>query len=405
MSRFGGQALTRRRVLKLAAAASVSLGWPSAASAARILPVAAPIVASAAWQRRIDVNPLLVPGYTLTENNQVAFALSDPCVLYDDELRLWRMWYAVAWFDLGMARTGIGYAQSTDGITWQRASTMALMPPTDPGAWDYTNVETPTVIRNPQAPADRRWVLWYAGGNTTQRRISGTYPFYAIGVAYSSDGRVFRRLPAAESPYRQAGLALRAQDCFRSQSVVVDGAVADPCVVLRNGTYHLWFTGIGTDTSSTIIIGGIGYAKSTDGIRWSVSTNTPNASLNTRPGGFPAQPSVVWNDQLARWEMWLTNDTPAERATLVNDMTLGYWFAWSRDGEQWTTTYDQGRDFTWDPSVASESTGLATGVHAMRRSGELRLYYGAYGTKNVPSLWSQINLTSVWGIAMASRPG
>src|SRR5205085_1805882 len=139
----------------------------------------------------------------------------------------------------------------------------------DTTAWDHTNAETPTVIYNPAAPADRRYLLVYSGA-------AGTFPYpgyafknYAIGAAFSADGVTFTRVSAAESPHGKAGLVLTGKDAF---PLVTDGIVADPELALVNGVYHLWFssfacTGAQCETQTDF---GVSHATSPDGVHWTV---------------------------------------------------------------------------------------------------------------------------------------
>jgi hypothetical protein len=66
------------------------------------------------------------------------YAFSRPCVVRDGEL--WRMWYSFR----GTAYR-IGYAESHDGITWQRRDELAGIAP-GPDEWDSNTVEYPWVF-------------------------------------------------------------------------------------------------------------------------------------------------------------------------------------------------------------------------------------------------------------------
>ena len=59
----------------------------------------------------------------------------------------------------------IFYAESKDGISWTLQAEPALSSKVDASNWDDTTVETPTVLLDPNAAADRRYVLIYGGGN------------------------------------------------------------------------------------------------------------------------------------------------------------------------------------------------------------------------------------------------
>jgi hypothetical protein len=305
------------------------------------------------WQRYSD-NPIIVPGFPVTAGGPPGLNVADADVLYDERGGEWKMWFGSG-FPTGLpapydARIGTKYAESPDGVRWTLQDGWPLEPATADSAWDYTSSETPTVVKDLSAPPERRYLLWHSGGNKFQRTIGDGWPWYQVGLAFSADGKRFTRLPASESPYGQAGLVLMARHAFPNVPAVTDGIVADPEVVLKDGIFHLWFSSFGTNAAGQNATAGISYATSSNGIQWTPSQKNPLQSLwGNNPGG-PAQPSVLWNPAKGGFEMWFTNDTEAEKWQLPADGTLGYWYAFSTNGEDWTSAFAQGRDFTWDPN-------------------------------------------------------
>jgi hypothetical protein len=69
------------------------------------------------------------------------FAFGRPCVIRDSALGRYRMWYSVRGDSYRL-----GYAESTDGIVWQRADDQAGLPVSADG-WDSEMITYPMVFR------------------------------------------------------------------------------------------------------------------------------------------------------------------------------------------------------------------------------------------------------------------
>lgn len=130
---------------------------------------------------------------------------------------------------------------------------------------------------------------------------------YQIGLAFSSDGKRFRRLPAEESPYQQAGLAVLAKTALTGVRFDL-GIVSDPMVVLKDGTHHLWFSSFALK-GTTPVINGTSCAVSKDGITWSFHPGNP---VIPEVG----MPTVLWNPVKQRFEMRANLEEP-ERAKVL----------------------------------------------------------------------------------------
>ncbi|MGH2404695.1 MAG: hypothetical protein ACRDGN_09535 [bacterium] len=378
-------------VLAAAASAFGTLSSPSPEPAPR-------------WHR-YSLNPIIVPGFTIRPGGPVGVTVADASVLYDEDERRWKMWFSTGWDDKGRSRTGIKYAESSDGIVWAIGKGLALAPSAVPSAWDATHAESPSVVMDPSAPPERRYMLWYSGGNTTRRSMSQGVPYYQIGLAFSRDGRRFTRIPAAESPYAWAGLVLVVQHALPAFPQVTDGVLADPDVLLKGGIFHMWFSTIALNRRGGMVTGGIGHAISENGVSWHASRKNPLPSLmRERPIAPSTQPSVVWNPRKGSFEMWYTNDRAGELEELRPEArefaTSGYWYASSRDGEEWFTLHGAGRDFQWDKHSASERYGLVTGVEVVLRKSEYRMYYNALGTSKAPPRWPH---PAIWAMNLAIR--
>ena len=70
------------------------------------------------------------------------FAFGRPCVIFDPDCRRYRMWYSVRGDTYRL-----GYAESFDGIVWQRRDEEAGLP-LSPDGWDSEMVTYPVVFRD-----------------------------------------------------------------------------------------------------------------------------------------------------------------------------------------------------------------------------------------------------------------
>ncbi len=333
-------------------------------------------------------NPRLRAGATFTDG-KLDLSISDPDVRWDGSQ--YQLYYATAHATSFSATDKVGmirHATSVDRMTWTVADAPAFAVDPDPAAWDHLQAETPTVIYNPAAPADRRYLMLYSGAAGTFPYPNYTFNNYAIGAAFSADGVTFTRLPAAESPHGKAGLVLTGKDAYPAST---NGIVSDPDLALVDGVYHVWFSSFAcTGTScETITDFGISHATSTDGIHWTV-LEAPIRSLlrtssNTKTGG--QQPSVVYDAEHCRYEMWLTSDVGTENDVQpieFNNM-MGVYKAESNDGIAWSLDYTRARDLSWVPTEAGEHLGLLTGADiAQNSTGRLMLYVG-FDDQNVPT--------------------
>ena len=320
--------------------------------------------------------PHLVPGQSTPDGT--TYLVADPSALFDEAASAWKVWYSGArgaCFSCPYAHV-IEYAHSSDGRAWTTETTAALRAPAT--GWDSMALETPDVVIHPDASADRRYVMAYAGGEDTHLGFAN----YQLGVAFSADGRTFARISAAESPYGQAGLALIMTDAFPSHNVL-DGVLADPTLLLRDGVLHVWMSSYGCSTAGcsgpgNVPVFGISHATSTDGIHW-----TPSSTNPVLEGA--QQPTVLWNAASCHYEMWFRRDTTEEQNMIPADFNglFGAWRATSPDGVSWTV--DATRDFFWDGDQTGEELGLLTGVDVSQGNGETRLYYVGMTTTDVPS--------------------
>ncbi len=163
-----------------------------------------------------------------------------PVVLKRDGI--YHLWYT------GQANghSAIGYAQSPDGINWQRMSAQPVLRPD--AAWEKVAVMCPDVMWDEQA---RVYRMWYSGGDQFEPN--------AIGYATSPDGLTWTKSPG--NPVFAADPAIP----WEQQR-------ATACHVVKQGDwYYLFYIGF-----RDIHRAQIGVARSRDGIAgWQRSPQNP----------------------------------------------------------------------------------------------------------------------------------
>ena len=321
------------------------------------------------------------------DDGRLNIATADPDVLIDPQTGTVRLW-------LQIGRAGsfsgedydmiIAHGESTDGgFSFEFDAQPALGLPADEQAWDRYWTETPSVVIDPDDIPSRRYKLYYSGARDLH---SDGYPNYAIGLAYSADGRNFVRLPAAESPYGEAGLVLKVQDALPDVAGLAGGVVADPEVQWVAGVYHLWFSAAAQNSSGEFLAFGISHATSADGVFWIPSPDNPVPSLRNSIGIGGQQPSVTYDAHHDQWTMYFTRDGDDELEQMPSTFnpSLGVWSATSTDALVWTTDDKHARDFAWDGAWPDEAFGLLTGADVLWTSTQTHLYYTGWGRVAVP---------------------
>lgn len=135
------------------------------------------------------VEPVFVPEKPW-ENSVIAGK-----IIFDQEKNLWRMWYVAydhsaekvrkslkksKYGNVGEPQTFfLSYAESNDGICWERPE-LDVYPGTNICFKGYSDVVNSTILYNPEAPEEQRYILvnrdWYSD------QVGGIY------IAYSNDG-------------------------------------------------------------------------------------------------------------------------------------------------------------------------------------------------------------------------
>lgn len=159
-----------------------------------------------------------------------AMEANQPVVIKDGGL--FKMWYVGC--DAAYTACSIGYATSTNGITWIKYAGNPVLTGT-PGQWDGIIAMWLSVLKNGNV-----YEMWYTGEK-------------GIGRATSTDGIHWTKY--AGNPVLTTGWG--------------GGTVVQPSVLLESGTYKMWFRHTVGGQSS------IGYAESPDGIHWTVHPSNP----------------------------------------------------------------------------------------------------------------------------------
>lgn len=176
--------------------------------------------------------------------------VASPTIIFEDNKL--KMWYQGA----GNLPWSIGYAESADGINWQRpVSNPLLIPQNETGVIETAIVE-PSVVKN------IGYQMWF---NSQNRDI------YNIRYASSSNGINWTK---------RSGYNLRGQSLWELKGV------ANPHVIYKDGKYLMWYNGWGYSSPWKI-----GYAESNDGINWTKYSGNP---LNLPNLGHVAAPSVAF---------------------------------------------------------------------------------------------------------------
>ena len=164
------------------------------------------------------------PQIVLLPDENIEDEVNRPCVLIRAER--WEMWFT-SQCGPGMAdgNSRIFYADSTDGIVWNRRPEPVLVPEC---TWEKNAVMCPHVLWDEERLLYR---LWYSGGDQ--------YEPDAIGYAESKDGRQWTKIP---------------EPIFRAEpSIVSEGHKVTACQVIRHhNRYYMFYIGFEDEDTARI---------------------------------------------------------------------------------------------------------------------------------------------------------
>ena len=350
---------------------------------------------------RCASNPLALAGYNHTDTGLVEVSIGDPDVSFDAAASSWRAFWSTGLAPSFLAPNTLVLkaAASTDGFAWAIEPEPVLRSGLSEALWDFSAVETPSVVRMPAgAPPERAFLLLYSGGNHLVPHAGAfTFTWYQIGAAFSPDPALnggswnFTRAPSPYAPGTAgfadtAGLVLLGRDAFPGLAGVADGIVADPDVIIADdGRLHAFFSSMAVDAGGAVLAYGLGHATSRDGVRWAVTSGGPFLI-----GG--AGPSIVRGTGGAGFSLFFYEDSAADRAAmpsvfspergvfeLASDSLDGPWAPVPGNATG-------GRAVAWDGAVPTEALGwVATGDFAQGvPGGGRRWYYPAFSIIDVP---------------------
>ncbi|UCG68632.1 MAG: hypothetical protein JSV09_12610, partial [Thermoplasmata archaeon] len=220
------------------------------------------------WSGEMDKtlgNPVLDVGAPGSWDDTFAYF---PSIFYDGSI--YHMWYSG--FDGSNVR--IGYANSTDGLTWKKYTGNPVLHLGSPGSWEDFNVHYPMVLYN-----GTTYQMWYSGFDDWN---------YRIGYATSPDGLTWTKYGG--NPVMDMGAIGSWEDTY----------VAQASVIYEGATYHMWYSGLDSFGE-----GRTGYATSSDGISWSKYAGNPVLDLGS-PGSWDDNraytPNVIFDGSL--YHMW-----------------------------------------------------------------------------------------------------
>jgi len=243
------------------------------------------------WTRD-TANPVLAPDPSAWDSNWV----HTPHVIYNPSWpasERWKMWYTGTGEDFLMK---IGYATSSDGVTWTKYASNPVLDFGPAGAWDNGAVGDPTVISDGST-----YRMWYTGGSDPETLVG-------IGYATSTDGIHWTRY----SGNPVVGLG--------SVGSWEDAAVMGPSVLYRAGKYRMWYVGWEGSTATARI----GYASA------EAPGSMPVGSVRTDVMNAPAS-SVIY--VLPDWQSGSGHTKPLGVGTAaLSDFTaLGFMFGASNN--------------------------------------------------------------------------
>jgi len=276
-------------------------------------------------------NPVLGP----TPNQWDATYTTTPRVIYDG--KVYRMWFNGGRF----GSSGVGYATSSDGVSWSQLSAPVLEPGPH-GAWDSSSVALGSILWN-----GTFFMMWYRGSNPT------AFASGAVGLATSKDGVSWTK--SSRNPVLTA-------------TPIDQGYIASPYVIRLGLTYNMWYTAKNVNTTQyTSIL----YATSFDGFKWSKWPH-PVFLASSDPAAWDSgsvySPSVYFNG--TTFWLWYSGLGPNNGLPQIG-------LATSPDGATWTRypgnpILSPGAQGTWD-SAGVEQANLAIGDG-------LLIYYDGIGT-------------------------
>jgi len=295
-----------------------------------------PANAQTGWVRNPS-NPVLSPKPTGWDSSEVLI----PRLIYDGSK--YQMWYSG---DNGTIEAGggsIGYAKSSDGVSWIKSSNPVLTPGSA-GSWDSLTVYAGFVLKNSSS-----YLMWYEGA---QLRPDGYCCKFGIGLASSADGISWTKY--ALNPI------LTSESSSRPY-------VSYPWVLRIGRQFEMWYScGLYVPSYLTAIC----LAISPDGVHWSQNAKPVfkgTGAATDWDGGTVYSPNTIYDGKT--YGMWYSACNLA-----ATKCQIGY--ATSPDGVTWTRApgnpiLGPGFAGAWDSYDSVDNQGI------LQAGGTFTIYYSA----------------------------
>jgi hypothetical protein len=277
--------------------------------------------------------------------------LNAPCVIKDSGL--YKMWYTRE-IGTGASKFNmIGFATSSDGMSWTLIDTAVIYPAETTVIFDKDDAGQCSVIRD----GDTLY-MWYWGQDD-----KGSIG--AIGYAKSIDGRHWTKVPGSG-----------VEGSIFSGPVQDSLALLSPYVLKDGSTYKMWHTGMHFDFANGNITFRMCYATSPDRKNWTKVNGSGkyNSIIDLGATGKFDESWVFFPCVLKTvngFEMWYSGKDTIPKPNLGNN-AIGY--ATSTDGISWTRFNGSGPKGSLfaggTPSVIKEGN-----TYKMWYSGQGGIYY------------------------------
>lgn len=260
-------------------------------------------------------------------------ALEEPMVVFDGQQ--YHMWYG-GW-DHGMR---IGYASSPDGVNWRKRPAAVLEQRPGNYYWDEWSIAHTKLLEEP----DGSLRMFY----------SGHYGRFLIGMATSTDGLNWERLPDNRMVMYEGPQAWDSVEVF------------SPFVMREGDKLSMWYTGWDRGPSYRI-----GYASSTDnGRTWTKSPENPVLDVGSA-GSFDSRSvegASVIREADGTYRMWYMGQEGTKWQLSL---------ATSPDGLHWTR-YEGNPVFTVGAPAGWDGTHIYWG-HVIKGGPGYQMWYTGTG--------------------------
>jgi predicted GH43/DUF377 family glycosyl hydrolase len=253
----------------------------------------------------------------------------------------------------------LGYASSTDGINWVKEPSNPILYFGPTGSWDDRHLLYPDILYD-----GSKLHMWYSGGDGSNIRIG-----------YASVTDIGGWMKYSGNPVLNVGPSSWDSQHVRTPSVIFDG-----------NKYHMWYTGFGNSVIKT------GYADSTDGINWNKYSGNPVLDLG--PGGSfddrgAFSPYVLYDGTM--FHLWYAGE---DGSTTTR---IGY--ASSADGINWNKysgnpVINIGSPGSWDDDAVYPDTVIFDGAtyHMWYTGDDGPTHRTGYATSPDGVTWTKPNL-------------